>query len=467
MSESVTDPETGQPALKRVIGPKLLFFFVVGDILGTGIYALTGDVAGQVGGAAWLAFGLAFIVAMFTATSYVELVGKYPRAAGAALYTQKAFGIRFLTFMVAFAVMCSGLTSAGAASRSFAGYFQEFLSAPETLVALLFLVLLALINYRGVSESVKLNVVLTCVELSGLLIILIVGVVSVFRGIGDVGNGLEFNTDGNPVNLVIGGAALAFFALVGFEDSVNMAEETKEPRRTFPRALFLGITFTGILYMLVAFTTTALVPIDVLRESSQDLLEVVRVGIEGVSMGFLLTVFAAIAMFAVTNSALINMLMASRLVYGMANERIIPLALGKVHPLRRTPWVAILFTTLLVIGLASWGGVSDLGGTTALLLLCVFALVNAAVLVLRKHPVEHDHYRAPTVFPVLGVICCVYLATPLARGEEQYNQYAIAGGLLLLGLVLWFVNWLGHGRRMRPFDPAQLREEPELPPPPE
>src|SRR5690606_30216415 len=110
---------------------KLLVFFVIGDILGTGIYALTGAVAGEVGGAAWMAFGLAFIVAMFTATSYVELVGKYPRAAGAALYTQRAFGIHFLTFMVAFAVMCSGLTSAAAASRAFAGdYLQEFVSLP-------------------------------------------------------------------------------------------------------------------------------------------------------------------------------------------------------------------------------------------------------------------------------------------------------------------------------------------------
>ena len=247
-SEAAEAKPESQPTLRRIIGPKLLLFFVIGDILGTGIYALTGDVAGEVGGAAWMSFGLSFIIAMFTATSYVELVGKYPQAAGAALYTQRAFGVHFLTFMVAFAVMCSGLTSAGAASRSFAGYFQEFISAPELIVAFAFLLILAAVNFRGVSESVKLNVVLTCVELSGLLLIIAIGAVALARGIGDAGKPFEFNAEGSPFGLIVGGAALAFFALVGFEDSVNMAEETTDPQKVFPKALFLGITFTGIIY---------------------------------------------------------------------------------------------------------------------------------------------------------------------------------------------------------------------------
>src|SRR6266540_7540441 len=110
---------TAQPELKRAIGPKLLFFFVLGDVLGTGIYALTGSVAGKVGGALWLPFVLAFVVAFLTAFSYLELVGKYPRAAGAALYANRAFGIPFLTFVIAFTVMSSGITSASAAARAF------------------------------------------------------------------------------------------------------------------------------------------------------------------------------------------------------------------------------------------------------------------------------------------------------------------------------------------------------------
>ncbi|MET9020919.1 APC family permease [Actinopolymorpha sp. NPDC004070] len=438
-SASVTSDTGAEPELRRAIGPKLLLFFVVGDILGTGIYALTGKVAGEVGGAAWMSFGLSFVVAMFTATSYVELVGKYPKAAGAALYTQRAFGIHFLTFMVAFAVMCSGLTSAGAAARTFGGdYLTEFVDVPTLLVVVAFLVVLALVNFRGVSESVRLNVVLTCVEVSGLLFIIVIGAIAVARGIGDPGRSFEFNADGNPFGLVVSGAALAFFALVGFEDSVNMAEETHHPQRVFPRALFLGISITGVIYMLVAFIATTLVPLDTLSASDGPLLEVVRVGADWLP----LAVFSLIALFAVTNSALINMLMASRLVYGMSRERIVPRALGVVHRTRRTPWAAIVFTSVLAIGLAAWGGVSQLGGTTALLLLCVFTLVNAAVLVLRKDPVEHRHYRAPTVFPVLGIVCCAYLATPWSGRDPQ--EYAIAGVLLAIGLVLWFATWAGR-----------------------
>jgi amino acid transporter len=422
------------PGLRRVIGPKLLLFLVIGDMLGTGIYALTGDVAGRVGGAAWLAFGGAFIVAMFTATAYLELVGKYPHAAGAALYSQRAFNNRFVTFLVGFAVMCSALTSVAAASRAFSGYFQELAVVPLVVLVPVFILGLAYINFRGVGESVKINVAMTCVELAGLLIVIAIGAWALSRGIGEPARTLEFNAGAEPFSLVVSGAALAFFAIIGFEDSVNMVEETTNPQRDFPRAFFIGISITGVVYMLVAFFTTALVPIDVLRETSQDLLEVVRVG----APWFPLVLFSFIAMIAVSNTSLINLMMSSRLLYGMANERAIPPIFAAVHERRRTPWVAIICTTALALLLASWSGVRTLGGTTALLLLCVFALVNAAALVLRGQKVEHAHYRAPTVCPVLGLVSCLYLASPLAGREGA--QYLVAGILLLLGIALFLIN---------------------------
>src|SRR5690349_24517628 len=165
-------PQTEQPELKRAIGPKLLLFFVVGDILGTGIYALTGNVAGKIGGALWLPFLLAFVVAFLTAFSYLELVGKYPRAAGAALYTQQAFGRPFLTFLVAFTVMCSGITSAASAAQAFGGRNLEAIVGElpgwvTPLVVVAFLLMLAAINFRGVGESVRVNVVLTAIEQIG------------------------------------------------------------------------------------------------------------------------------------------------------------------------------------------------------------------------------------------------------------------------------------------------------------
>jgi basic amino acid/polyamine antiporter, APA family len=427
-------PLAGGPGLHRAIGPRLLLFLVIGDMLGTGIYALTGDVAARVGGAAWLAFGGAFLVAMLTATSYLELVGKYPSAAGAALYSQRAFNSRFITFLVGFAVMCSALTSVAAASRAFSGYFQELAVAPLVVLVPLFILGLASINFRGIVESVKINVVLTCIELFGLFIVIAVGAWALSQGIGDPARALEFNAEGDPFALVASGAALAFFAIIGFEDSVNMVEETTNPQRDFPRAFFIGITITGVVYMLVAFFTTALVPIDVLRESNQDLLEVVRVG----APWFPLAVFSVIAMTAVGNTSLINLMMASRLLYGMSKERVIPRAFGAVHERRRTPWFAILCTTAIALVLASWSGVRTLGGTTALLLLCVFAIVNLAVLLLRKSPVAHAHYRAPTLCPVLGFVSCVYLASPLAGREGA--QYVIAGVLLLIGIALFAIN---------------------------
>jgi amino acid transporter len=436
MTTTVTDSSTvAGPGLHRVIGAKLLLFLVIGDMLGTGIYALTGDVAGRVGGAAWLAFGAAFLVALLTATSYLELVGKYPHAAGAALYSQRAFGSRFLTFLVGFAVMCSALTSVAAASRAFAGYFQQIAVVSFVVLVPAFILGLAAINFRGVGESVKVNVVMTCVEFTGLLIVIAVGFLALGSGMGDPGKALEFNA-GNPFGLVLSGAALAFFAIIGFEDSVNMVEETTDPQRDFPRAFFIGITITGVIYMLVAFVTTTLVPLEVLRETNQDLLEVVRVG----APWFPLVVFSFIAMIAVSNTSLINLMMASRLLYGMSNEHVIPRIFGAVHQRRRTPWVAIVFTTAIALALAARSDVARLGGTTALLLLCVFALVNVAVLVLRRHSVEHKHYRAPTFCPILGFVSCAYLAMPFVRGD--LSQYAIAGVLLLIGIALYTINFL-------------------------
>ncbi|SDP26481.1 amino acid/polyamine/organocation transporter, APC superfamily [Klenkia soli] len=437
-----TTEQTAQPELKRVMGPGLLLLFIVGDVLGTGIYALTGQVAAQVGGIVWAPFALAFAVALVTAFSYLELVTKYPRAAGAALYTHKAFGVHFLTFIVAFAVMSSGITSASTAARAFsANAAQVFgLDLGEgigiTLIGLGFMGLVAMVNLRGVGESVKANVVLTCVELTGLLIVIGVGAWALGLGEGDLSRVTQVDTgDQSLVGGVIAATGLAFFAMVGFEDSVNMAEECKEPRRIFPKVLLTGLALTGVIYVLVSISAIALVPADELSVGDTPLLQVVQAG----APGFPLALFGVITMFAVANSALINMLMASRLVYGMSREGVLPPLLGRVGPRRRTPVTAILFTTALAFGLITFvGAVPDLGGTTALLLLVVFAVVNVAVLVLRRDRVDADHFRTPTFLPVVGALACAYLATPFAGRPTV--QYQIAGVLLAIGVVLWVVT---------------------------
>jgi len=314
---SVGKAASAEPSLHRVMGPWLLLLFIVGDILGTGIYALTGQVAKQVGGAAWMPFLVAFVVALITAFSYLELVTKYPRAAGAALYTHRAFGIHFVTFIVAFAVMCSGITSASTASRAFAANMSHAFSLDMagvgiTIVGLVFMAAVAAINFRGVGESVKANVILTCVELTGLLIIIFIGLWANGMGQGDVSRVMQFKTapDGSFIWPVIAATTLAFFAMVGFEDSVNMAEETKDPVNTFPKILLAGLFITGAIYVLVSISAITLVPPEQLGEGETPLLKVVQAGAPNFPLG----VFGFITMFAVANSALINMLMASRLV---------------------------------------------------------------------------------------------------------------------------------------------------------
>ncbi|MER5670509.1 APC family permease [Pseudonocardia alni] len=468
MADATTSTAEDGPALKRVMGPKLLLLFIIGDILGTGIYALVGQVAEEVGGAAWVPFLVAFAIAMITAFSYLELVTKYPQAAGAALYTHKAFGIHFLTFMVTFVVMSSGITSASTASRAFAanlneGFGLDLGNGGIVLIALGFMLLVALVNFRGVGESVKLNVVLTLVELSGLLLVILIGIYAIAGGDADWSRVVAFDTpeDKGVFLAVTSATSLAFFAMVGFEDSVNMAEECHEPRRIFPKIMITGLTVTGVIYVLVAICSVALVPVGPLAGSETPLVEVVRAGAPGIPAD---VVLPFISMFAVANSALINMLMASRLLYGMANQAVLPKPLARVHPFRRTPWVAIIFTTLISFALISYVSldsdsdvVSALGGTTSLLLLAVFTVVNIAVLVLRRDRIAEDHFRAPPGLPVVGAVASLYLVLPFS-GRDTI-QYELAGLLLLLGLVLYAITLLLNRRlgvKQAALDPSKL-----------
>lgn len=461
-SSDQVDVNGPAPDLKRVMGPKLLLLFIVGDILGAGVYAVTGKLAGQVGGIAWLPFLVAFAVATLTAYSYLELVTKYPQAAGAALYTHKAFGIHFVTFLVAFTVVCSGITSASTSSGLLAENLliglDEVLPGVPTgdsaslVVALLFMVLLAAVNLRGVGESVKFNVVLTLVEMAALAIVIVIGLVAVTSGDGDLGRVTVFESpdDKGLFMAVTIATAIAFFSMVGFEDSVNMVEETKDPQRIFPKMMLTGLGIAVVIYMLVAVTVVAVIPAGDIAEPQNPeagiLLDVVRIGAPDLPID---KIFPFLTVFAVANTALINMLMASRLIYGMAQQDVLPRSLGRVLPGRRSPWTAIAFTTLLALVLivvvrtqSESTVVAALSGTTSLLLLAVFTIVNVCCLVLRRDPTPEGGFRAPTALPVVGALTCAYLLGPWARLEADMVQYKIAGGLLAIGIVLWAFTWL-------------------------
>lgn len=454
--------------LKRVMGPGLLLLFIVGDILGSGVYAVTGRLAGQVGGIAWLPFIVAFVVATLTAFSYLELVTKYPQAAGAALYTHKAFGVHFVTFLVAFTVVCSGITSAATSSGLLSANLliglDELIPGVPTgdgatlVVALLFMVALAGINLRGVGESVKFNVVLTVVEMAALAIVIGIGVATIGRGDGDLSRITVFDNpeEKNLFAAVTIATAIAFFSMVGFEDSVNMVEETRDPVRIFPRVMLTGLGIAVIIYVLVAISVVAVIPAGQIGEPRNAeagiLLDVVRTGAPDIPID---RIFPFMTVFAVANTALINMLMASRLIYGMARQDVLPRPLGRVSSGRQAPYFAIGFTTVLALALIVYVRlqsestvVAALSGTTSLLLLAVFTVVNIACLVLRRREprARGEGFRAWGPIPVIGAVCCAFLLGPWARLEADYVQYRIAAGLLAIGVALWVVTWVLNRR---------------------
>ncbi|MET0524468.1 MAG: APC family permease [Nocardioides sp.] len=449
------------PQLLRVMGPRLLLLFIIGDILGAGVYAVTGQMAGIVGGVVWLPFLLAFVVATLTALSYLELVTKYPQAAGAALFTHKAFGIHFVTFLIAFAVVCSGITSASTSANVLAqnltgglevnGVIDELPSTGViTAIAMAYKLLLALLKLRGVGESVKYIVILTLVDVTALGIVILVGFWAMAQGEGDVGEITTF-TDAGDKGLFLSvtlATSIAFFAMVGFEDSVNMVEECQDPQRIFPRTMLTGLGVAVIIYMLVAVAVvTVLTPSELatINESEgRALLEVVSKGAPDFPID---KVFPFLACFAVANTSLINMMMASRLLYGLANQDVLPRSLGKVSAKRHAPWMGILFSTVLALGLIWYVAtqsdsdiVAQLSATTALLLLGVFTVVNIACLVLRRDPGE-GFFRSPGPTPVLAAVLSLALII-IPWGERDTLQYKIAGALLGIGVVLWALTWL-------------------------
>jgi APA family basic amino acid/polyamine antiporter len=254
MSTSLT-PATASPSaesskLKQAITGPLLFLFILGDVLGAGIYALMGVLAGEVGGALWIPLVVALLLAFLTAGSYAELVTKYPKAGGAAVFAERAFRTPLVSFLVGFSMLAAGVTSAAGLSLAFAGdYLGTFLDVPPVPAAIVFLALVACLNARGISESLKSNVVMTIIELSGLVIVIVVVAVMLGRGDGDVTRVTEFAPGTNPAIATLAAAIIAYYSFVGFETSANVAEEIRDPRRVYPRALFGALLTAGVVYV--------------------------------------------------------------------------------------------------------------------------------------------------------------------------------------------------------------------------
>ncbi|WPO88401.1 APC family permease [Herbiconiux sp. KACC 21604] len=429
---SQTDARAGETKLKRRITGPLLFLFILGDVLGAGIYALMGVLAGEVGGALWAPLLLALLLALLTAGSYAELVTKYPKAGGAAVFAQRAFKPPIISFLVGFCMLAAGVVSAAGLALAFTGeYLQTFLPVPPIPAAMVFLVLVAALNARGISESVKSNVVMTVIEVSGLVIVVVAVAAMLGGGGGDVSRVTEFPADSSPALAVLGGAIIAYYSFVGFETSANVAEEVRDPSRVYPRALLGALVTAGAVYVLVGLASAIALPAEDLTESSGPLLAVVA------ATGFPVPdwLFSLIALVAVANGALLTMIMTSRVTYGMAEQGLLPPVLSRVLPKRRTPWVAIVATTVIAMLLTLVGDLETLASAVVLLLLFVFISTNVAVLVLRRQRVEHEHFRVWTWVPVLGVLSCILLLT-----QQEPLVWAFGGAFVVLGVVLYLVR---------------------------
>jgi amino acid transporter len=414
---------------RRITGP-LLFLFILGDVLGAGIYALMGVLSNKVGGVLWAPLLVALVLALLTAGSYAELVTKYPKAGGAAVFAERAFRRPLVSFLVGFCMLAAGVVSAAGLALAFAGdYLATFIDVPAVPAAVVFLGLVAGLNARGISESVKTNVVMTVIELSGLLIVIVAGAVVIGAGRGDISRVGQFPAGSVPALAILAGAIIAYYSFVGFETSANVAEEIRNPSRVYPAALFGALLTAGVVYVLVGLASaTVLAPSD-LAQSSGPLLEVVSES----GLGVPEWVFSAIALIAVANGALLTMIMSSRLAFGMAEHRLLPATLTRVLPQRRTPWVAIVATTAVAMALTLIGDLSTLAETVVLLLLFVFISTNVAVLVLRRDTVDHHHFRVWTVVPVLGVASCLLLLT-----QQTAKVWLFGAILLVVGAVLYF-----------------------------
>lgn len=426
--------------LNRSITGKLLFFYVLGDVLGSGIYALVGVMAAEVGGAFWTSFLVGISVALLTGFAYAELITKYPQAAGAALYVNKAFRSRSLTFIVTFCMLSASIAAAGALALVFGGdYFKSFIDLPTSLVAVGFIIVLALLNFRGITESVWATVLMTLVEFTGLLIVLLVGAVVIGSGDADLSQPFQFN-EGNTALVILGGAAVAFFAMTGFENAANVAEETHNPSKVFPRSLIGGMAVAGLLYLLVSFTASMVAPLDRLASSDSALLEVVKAG----PIPIPALVFSAIALVAVTNTTLVALVAQSRIMYGMGRQGIVPRMFSRTHSSRQTPWVAILFTTSIVLVLLLTADVEKLANVTVLFLITVYGMVCLAALVLRRDAVSHSHYTAPRALLYGGLVLNAALLGYTAWTEPEALLYS--GGMLVVGAGLYLVNRYVLGR---------------------
>ncbi len=342
----------------------------VGIILGAGIYALIGVAANDAGNALWLAFLISAVVAAFTGLSYAELSSMFKGDAGEYDYLHAAFNKK-IAYFGSIAIIFAGIVSAATVAVGFAGYFTSIFHVSLLSAAIGLVVLMTLINFIGIKLSAEFNTVSTFIEFGGLLLVIFIGA----KHIGSV----DYLAMPAGMSGVFSAAALVFFAYMGFESIVKLAEETKNPEKTIPKAIIYSVLITTLLYILVALAAVSVLDWKELGQSSAPLATVVASALGP----FAFVLVGIIALFSTSNTVLITLVTTSRMMYGMAKEKTMPKIFTKVHKKTQTPWVAIFFLAVVSIIFLFTENLEFLANLTTLFLFIIFALANLSMLILR------------------------------------------------------------------------------------
>ncbi len=414
------------PSLDRSLGLFEATMYGVGIILGAGIYALLGEGAGIAGNSVWLSFLIGAVVAAFTGLSYSELSSMVPKEAAEYNYTKLAFG-RSMAFIVGWALLLAMVIATSTVSIGFAGYFGQLFSTPVLPVALGIIIIFSLINLWGIKQSSNINIVATLIEAGGLVLVIIVGMLFFNPNIDIMYSPAGFAG-------IMSGAALMFFAFIGFENVANMSEETKNARKVVPKALLLSLAISTAFYIMVSIAAVSVVGWEALSTSSAPM-SMILGNVLGPNAAALMSV---IALFSTGNTILISLIVASRMMYGMARDSSLPKALAKINPRTKTPLFGVLVTMVLAVLFVMVGDISFIAKLTTASIFVAYIFVNASLIALRyKAPGEERLFKVPLnigKFPViaaLGIASSILLlvySDPIILGIEAV--LLLAGGVI-------------------------------------
>jgi APA family basic amino acid/polyamine antiporter len=380
--------------LKRGLGLFEVTIYGIGIILGAGIYALIGKAAGVAGNALWFAFLIGAIIASLTGLSYAELGTMYPKAAAEYVYAKRAFKNKLLPFLVGWLIIFIEIVAGATVALGFGGYFYVLTGINPIFAAIGLILILSFMNFFGIKQSAKANIVFTIIEIAGLLIIIFLA----GNFYGSV-NYLEMSPLG--FGGIFAAAILVFFAYIGFEDVVNVAEETKKPRKVIPKAIVISIIITTIIYILLAMAAVSIVPYEQLGVSNAPLADVSEAAWPGSSM-----LLSIIALFATANTVLIILIVSSRMLYGMSKYGPFPKPLSKIHESRKTPWISIIIIGIVSMSFVLIGDIKLIAEITTFGSFLIFLSVNVALIWLRyKRPLKRRPFKSPInigKFPVLA-----------------------------------------------------------------